>query len=217
MNLTHKKIIIAVGAVFLVMLAAVGVGAVIEKNDAPVALEPEENTPADSLLTEAEARVIAEFACIKGGEALSAGSYNANSKTWWFDANLNATREGCNPACVVSEASRTAELNWSCTGLKNPSEEPAPIVPSPRPRVCGIENCHGLDIICGEHPAEMCTMLYQLGDKCRALARCEVVAGTCGLVENPEFTACKNCAQRCERDFPDDPGKAFACESACGE
>ena len=71
-------------------------------------------------LTESEARTIAEKSCIKGGEALGSGSYNENSKTWWFDANLNSTREGCNPACVVSEETKTAEVNWRCTGLKEP-------------------------------------------------------------------------------------------------
>jgi hypothetical protein len=69
---------------------------------------------------EAEARAIAEKSCIKGGEALAAGTYNENTKTWWFDANLNATREGCNPACVVSEETKQAEINWRCTGLVEP-------------------------------------------------------------------------------------------------
>jgi len=68
-------------------------------------------------ISEAEARAIAEKTCIKGGEALGAGTYNENSRTWWFDANLNATREGCNPACVVSEETKQAEINWRCTGL----------------------------------------------------------------------------------------------------
>jgi len=71
-------------------------------------------------MTEAEAKIIAEKNCIKGGEALANGYYNENSKTWWFDANLNLTREGCNPACVVSEGSKTAEINWRCTGLITP-------------------------------------------------------------------------------------------------
>lgn len=70
-----------------------------------------------SSLTEKEARTIAERSCIKGGAALSDGSYNEMTKTWWFDANLNATREGCNPACVVTEETKTAEVNWRCTGL----------------------------------------------------------------------------------------------------
>jgi len=69
------------------------------------------------VLSEAEARVIAGKNCIKGGESLSPGYFNENSRTWWFDANLNATQPGCNPACVVSEVTKTAEINWRCTGL----------------------------------------------------------------------------------------------------
>lgn len=68
-------------------------------------------------LTEVQARVIAEKFCVKGGEVLEAGQYNAVTKTWWYDANLNATRRGCSPACVVSEETRTVEINWRCTGL----------------------------------------------------------------------------------------------------
>lgn len=74
-------------------------------------------------MTESEAKAIAEKSCIKGGEALGAGAYNEITKTWWFDANLNATQPGCNPACVVSEETKTAEINWRCTGLIAPEEE----------------------------------------------------------------------------------------------
>ncbi len=73
-----------------------------------------------ALLTETEARLVAEKSCIKGGEALNAGTYNENSKSWWFDANLNATRPGCSPACVVDAVSKTVEINWRCTGLLPP-------------------------------------------------------------------------------------------------
>lgn len=69
-------------------------------------------------MTEKEAKTIAESSCIKGGEALGSGIYNPYSKTWWFNANLNSTHEGCNPACVVSETTKTAEINWRCTGLR---------------------------------------------------------------------------------------------------
>jgi hypothetical protein len=72
----------------------------------------------NSLLTEPQARVIAEKSCIKGGEALAGGTYNSMTKTWWYDANLNSIHEGCNPACVVDEKTQTAEINWRCTGLK---------------------------------------------------------------------------------------------------
>ncbi|MEI6304792.1 MAG: hypothetical protein WCP09_02110 [Candidatus Taylorbacteria bacterium] len=71
-------------------------------------------------LTEAEGRLIAEKSCVKGGEALSQGIYNENSKTWWYDANLNATRPGCSPACVVDAVTRKAEIKWRCTGVKEP-------------------------------------------------------------------------------------------------
>ena len=81
---------------------------------------PEENPPAEIELKEAEARIIAEQTCIKGGESLSVGQYNEGTKTWWYDANLNATKPGCNPACVVSEETKTAEINWRCTGLIEP-------------------------------------------------------------------------------------------------
>jgi len=76
-------------------------------------------------LTQEEAQLIAEKSCIKGGEALSGGVYNENSKTWWFEANLNSTPEGCHPACVVSEKTGLAEINWRCTGLVQPQTEEA--------------------------------------------------------------------------------------------
>lgn len=84
--------------------------------------------PFTGTMTQAEAQAIAEKACIKGGEALAPGEYNANSQTWWFNANLNATRPGCSPACVVSEKTKTAEVNWRCTGAIEPSSPNAPPV-----------------------------------------------------------------------------------------
>jgi DNA-binding PucR family transcriptional regulator len=42
--------------------------------------------------------------------------YNENTKTWWIDLHPNEEKSGCNPACVVSEATKTAEINWRCTG-----------------------------------------------------------------------------------------------------
>lgn len=83
-----------------------------------------ENWHTSSALTMYEAERIAEQYCIKGGEALGMGTYNESTRTWWFDANLNATREGCNPACVVSEDTRTAEINWRCNGARIPEQDP---------------------------------------------------------------------------------------------
>jgi hypothetical protein len=65
-------------------------------------------------LTEPQARSIAERSCVKGGEALSSGTYDAATKTWWYEANFNATQPGCTPGCVVSELTQTAEVSWRC-------------------------------------------------------------------------------------------------------
>ncbi|MCK5466500.1 hypothetical protein KAI56_03330, partial [Candidatus Parcubacteria bacterium] len=45
--------------------------------------------------------------------------YNENTKTWWIDLERmpELEKDGCNPACVVSEETKSAEVNWRCTGL----------------------------------------------------------------------------------------------------
>jgi len=91
-----------------------------------------------STMNETNARAIAEKTCIKGGAALSAGTYNPNSKTWWFDANLNAAKPGCSPACVVSETEKTVEINWRCTGA-TPSNRPDRDPSSPK--TTNFEEC----------------------------------------------------------------------------
>lgn len=64
----------------------------------------------------AEARAIAEKSdCVKDGNLTDEIFYNENSQTWWI--GLDVEKPGCNPACVVSEESKTAEINWRCTGL----------------------------------------------------------------------------------------------------
>lgn len=73
---------------------------------------------ADSMTIE-EARVIAQNSeCIANGTLKDTYFYNNNSKTWWID--LNIEKQGCAPACVVMEESRTAEINWRCTGAIPP-------------------------------------------------------------------------------------------------
>ncbi|MFC1700850.1 hypothetical protein ACFLZ0_01815 [Patescibacteria group bacterium] len=44
--------------------------------------------------------------------------YNENSKTWWIDLERipELEKDGCNPACVVNEETKTAEVNWRCAG-----------------------------------------------------------------------------------------------------
>ncbi len=160
-------------------------------------------------MTESEARIIAEGTCIKGGETLSTGVYNQNTKTWWFDANLNAVKNGCNPACVVDELTKTAEINWRCTGLVTTT------YPDPNDQICGIENCHGLDIKCGPNVPEACTMMYQIGDNCRQFATCEIIEGYCEHTYSKKFADCKTCVEKCIADNPDNNINLFTCESKC--
>ncbi|MFH0863876.1 MAG: hypothetical protein V1858_02230 [Candidatus Gottesmanbacteria bacterium] len=81
---------------------------------------------------------------------------------------------------------------------------------------CGIENCHGLNITCGPKVPEVCDMSYQLGDKCRQLAQCQTVGGSCQLIKSVEFSSCKSCAENCDLQFKNEPEKAFSCEAKCG-
>ena len=67
---------------------------------------------------------------------LGSGTFNGNSKTWWFEANLNASKYGCNPACVVSEVTKTAEINWRCTGLITPK-----VTVTPELEIKNFEDC----------------------------------------------------------------------------
>jgi len=40
---------------------------------------------------------------------------NEITGTWWID--LDIEKEGCGPACVINVETKTAEINWRCTGL----------------------------------------------------------------------------------------------------
>ena len=40
---------------------------------------------------------------------------NEGTGTYWI--GLTTEKEGCNPACVIDVAAKTAEINWMCTGL----------------------------------------------------------------------------------------------------
>ena len=83
------------------------------------------------------------------------------------------------------------------------------------PGVCIRETCHGLDITCGSNPLDVCTAMYQAGDKCLQYVQCGVRNGTCGLLENKRFTQCKICVQNCINENMDNNQKLFECESTC--
>ncbi len=64
-----------------------------------------------------EALNIAERDCSTGIVETHEAFYNDATKTWWFNFKPNEPNKLCNPACVVGEETKTAEINWRCTGL----------------------------------------------------------------------------------------------------
>ena len=80
---------------------------------------------------------------------------------------------------------------------------------------CAMENCHGLDIKCGSNPPDVCTEIYEVGDKCLQYARCGIQNGKCQQIQNTQFTQCKTCVQKCIDTNKNDNIGLFECESKC--
>jgi len=51
--------------------------------------------------------------------------YNKDTKTWWIDLERipELEKDGCNPACVVDEKTKTADVYWRCQGVLPPETE----------------------------------------------------------------------------------------------
>ncbi len=103
------------------------------------------------------------------------------------------------------------------SGNANVAPGTTPVSPgNPVGTTCGFTSCHGLDLACGNHAPEACTMLYQMGDKCRRYAQCTSGSdGSCSLVTSPQFASCRACVEQCGRSAGSDPQQAFACEEKC--
>ncbi|EKD94332.1 MAG: hypothetical protein ACD_26C00111G0003 [uncultured bacterium] len=80
---------------------------------------------------------------------------------------------------------------------------------------CYIQGCHGLDIQCGPSKVEVCDLMYQLGDGCRQLARCETANGKCEQILNSKFNNCKSCVENCKSKYTNDPVAVGNCETSC--
>lgn len=77
-------------------------------------------------LSLADARAIATASaseCLQKGTVGENGTYNESSKTWWIDFTPKPefAQAGCSPACVVDTTSKSAEINWRCTGAVTPA------------------------------------------------------------------------------------------------
>lgn len=79
--------------------------------------EPTPQPPIEpTQMTLEEARSIATNSeCTQEGSLTDQAFYNEVTHTWWIDLDLK--KPGCAPACVVSAKTRSAEINWRCTGL----------------------------------------------------------------------------------------------------
>lgn len=102
--------------------------------------------------------------------------------------------------------------------FKTPTVAPtAPVTTAPTgsDQKCGFTTCQGIDLQCGSNVAEVCTMVYLPGDRCRQFARCSNDGGTCHLVASPEFDRCKDCIKNCMRRFGNDTAGVFGCEKTC--
>ncbi|MGB8308588.1 MAG: hypothetical protein WCE65_02005 [Methanoregula sp.] len=111
-------------------------------------------------------------------------------------------------------------LASGCTST-SPGGGSLPTMPTTIPAVtlsgssCGLTPCHGLDLACSPNPPQECSMVYELGDKCRVYARCDTSGGSCRLVENATFDACKACVEQCASNAGSNGPAAFACEAKC--
>ena len=165
----------------------------------------EPQTPALGL-SEAQARAIAEQNCIKGGD-------------------LNATKPGCNPACVVSESTKTAEINWRCTGAVPPVDNNNsgaitnfeqcaaagnPIMES-YPRRCNANGqtfteqiVQGKTCTADERKADLCAEIF---DPVCALVQIQCIKAPCNPVKQTFSNSCEACKNQLVQSYT-----AGACE-----
>jgi hypothetical protein len=105
-------------------------------------------------------------------------------------------------------------------GCTLPSVGRVTAIPTPVPTVtsapaCGPTPRHGADLSCSTNAPQVCTMEYRTGDRCRQYASCNTTGGSCTLVTDSRFTACKACAERCQIQSGPDSLAALSCEEKC--
>ena len=110
----------------IIICAVMGMLILTACNGSSVGTPGTQGDESSAALTADEARSIAEESvCVEKGDIGSTEGYNENSKTWWFtlDPKPEFSSSICSPACVVTEETNAAEINWRCTGAL-PSTNP---------------------------------------------------------------------------------------------
>ncbi|MBN2566746.1 hypothetical protein JXB02_01515 [Candidatus Woesearchaeota archaeon] len=84
----------------------------------------EECTPVVPLTKDDAYRIAGDSLCVQMGALSDEASRNDITGSWWIGLEMSPENEkpGCNPACVVLDESRNADINWRCTGLILPEE-----------------------------------------------------------------------------------------------
>lgn len=77
-------------------------------------------SPNGNRMTYEDALIKAEAGC-EDGKLSDEHFCNDSTGTWWIDFIPDEEKEGCNPACVVFVDNGSTEINWRCTGLREPS------------------------------------------------------------------------------------------------
>ena len=104
--------LITSGLLIFTALIIAGTGCQKQSEDTEVVTEQADPVP---ILTYEEASGIANTStCLDEGELTDTYTYNGYTDTWWIDMIID--KPGCAPACVVYEETKTAEINWRCTG-----------------------------------------------------------------------------------------------------
>ena len=76
-------------------------------------------------MSESEAQQIAaQSECSQVAKTTKKATYDSKTNTWTID--LDAQQKGCNPACVVDVATKTARVDWRCA----PGITPVQLVPT---------------------------------------------------------------------------------------
>ena len=122
-------------------------------------------------------------------------------------------------ALIAAGCTLTSGGKVTPTPVQTPNPTPIPTTApaeTPGPSACGFSTCHGSDLACSTNAPQICTAMYQIGDKCRRYASCDTSGGSCTLVtSNPKFATCKACAEHCQIQAGADSLAAMTCEEKC--